>query len=550
MRIKAPSTIRSSESWPPSIVPVLQWRQQQLIRMMNDATLIVGAMAYYRTRPIDFINHWVDTYDPRNVANGRPARVPFRMFQRQADLIMFLQALIEGEESGLIEKCRDMGATWACVAFSVWLFLFSPGSSIGWGSRKEMYVDRLGDPDSIFEKIRMVIDGLPWWFLPEGFGRDNMHYMKITNPVTGSTITGEAGRNIGRGGRKSIYFKDESAHYEHPESIEAALGDNTRVQVDISSVNGPGNVFHRRRENATEWTGGKVKKGEVNLLIMDWRDHPAKDDDWYETRRKRAEEDGLLHVFEREVNRNYYAAVEGIIIPADWVKSAIDAHKELDWVKVSGGIFLGVDVADEGGDLNAVTVRRGPLLLNAKQRGEGDVGETTRWAMEECEGYRTVSVQYDSIGVGAGVKSEANRLRRENLISKGVTFSPWNAGANPLNPDEHLDPDDPETPLIRDFYSNLKAQGWWELRRRFERTHLAVTKGLRYNPDDMVFIPGDLPFLRQLEKELSQATIARTANMKLKVNKAPEGTKSPNLADAMVMCYWPAGLDSYSLENV
>ena len=28
--------------------------------------------------------------------------------------------------------------------------------------------------------------------------------------------------SIGRGGRKLIYFKDESAHYEHPEMIEAA----------------------------------------------------------------------------------------------------------------------------------------------------------------------------------------------------------------------------------------------------------------------------------------------------------------------------------------
>jgi phage terminase large subunit len=27
--------------------------------------------------------------------------------------------------------------------------------------------------------------------------------------------------------------------------------------------------------------------------------------------------------------------------------------------------------------------------------------------------------------------------------------------------------------------------------------------------------------------------------MKLVIDKKPEGTRSPNLADAVVMCYWP-----------
>jgi hypothetical protein len=63
--------------------------------------------------------------------------------------------------------------------------------------------------------------------------------------IVPSTATGEAGDNIGRGGRTLGYFKDESAHYEHRDLIEAALGDNTNVQIDISSVNGLGNVFHR-----------------------------------------------------------------------------------------------------------------------------------------------------------------------------------------------------------------------------------------------------------------------------------------------------------------
>lgn len=548
--MQPPCTVRANDVWPVEIVPVLQWRQRQLRTIGDDPKLQYGAICYYSSRPVEFVNHWVDTYDPRNLSVGRPARIPFVLFERQEQLIRFFLACIRGQESGIVEKCRDMGATWAAVGFTAWLFLFWPGASIGWGSRKEMLVDRLGDPDSIFEKIRMVVGGLPRFFLPAGFDpKQHSHYMRIVNPENKSTITGEAGTNIGRGGRKTIYFKDESAHYERPEQVEAALGDNTRVQIDISSVNGPMNVFHRKRENAREWDGGEVEPGQVSLFVMDWSDHPGKNRAWYEERRARAVADGLLHVFEQEVNRNYYAAVEGTIIDPEWFDSCVGAHEKLN-IEVSGATVAALDVADEGGDRNAMAIRRGILLRSANDWSQGNTGETTRRAASELEGLGEVSVQYDCIGVGAGVKSEAARLMSEGLMPKGLRFVPWNAGARVERPDEHLDPDDHETPLNRDFFLNLIAQAWWELRRRMERTHRAVTEGLEFDADQMMSIDPGMKNLRGLKKELCQPTMSRNASMKMRVNKKPEGSASPNRADAVVMCYFPLGLDSYSLENI
>jgi hypothetical protein len=45
----------------------------------------------------------------------------------------------------------------------------------------------------------------------------------------------------------------------------------------------------------------------------------------------------LLHVFAQEVDRDYAASVDRVIIPAKWLKAAIDAHIRLgfegrDWV--------------------------------------------------------------------------------------------------------------------------------------------------------------------------------------------------------------------------
>lgn len=528
------------EAWPPDYVAVFAWRQQQIRRMRSDPSLVVGAREYYRTRPVEFINHWCDTYDPRNAGGTLPARMPFRLFRRQRDMVLFLLDCLNGDASGLIEKARDMGATWVCCAFSVWLWLFWPGVAVGWGSRKEQLVDKLGDPDSIFEKMRMLINGLPREFLPVGFSpKDHATYMKFINPETGATITGEAGDNIGRGGRKRIYFKDESAHYERPEKIEAALADNTRVQIDISSVNGLGNVFHRRREAGVEWVEGRpVSKRCANVFVMDWRDHPAKSADWYAERKAKATADGLLHVFAQEVDRNYAAAVAGVIIPAEWVKSAIDAHVALGFGD-DGAWGAALDVSDGGGDRNALAVRKGSVLKSTDEWGEIDTGGTTRRAIDACRDLGAIAVQYDCIGVGAGVKAETNRLVSEDLMPRSLRLVPWNAASSPLDPDGHVIPDDANSPLNKDFFENLKAQGWWQLRLRFERTHRALTEGIVYSPSDMISLPSNLPQLRQIEKELSQPTRRQSGRLKMVVDKTPEGTRSPNVADAIMMAFWP-----------
>jgi phage terminase large subunit len=529
----------TAEAWPPDYVAAWQERQGRVLRLRANPSMVAGAAAYYRDRPAEWIEHWCDTYDPRNAGTGTPPRMPLIPFKRQRDLVQFLLACLRDEERGLIEKCRDMGATWICAAFSVWLWLYWPGSAVGWGSRKEQLVDKLGDPDSIFEKMRMIVMGLPREMWPRGFSEANMGYMKFVNPENGATITGEAGDNIGRGGRKLIYFKDESAHYERPEKIEAALGDTTRVQIDISSVNGLGNVFHRRREAGMDWApDAEIPRGTVRVFVMDWRDHPAKTQEWYDRRRAAAESDGLLHLFAQEVDRNYSAAVDGVIIPAEWVRAAIDAHVKLG-LDDSGPWVSALDVADGGGDRNAQVKRKGIVLRFADEWGDMDTAKTARRALGNCEGLGAVEVQYDCIGVGAGVKAEANSLQESGAMPKGIRFVPWNAGAGVQNPKARVIDRDKDSPLNEDFYANLKAQGWWELRQRFYRTFRAVTLGAEYDRDTLISIDSKLTQLRQIEKELSQATASKGARMKMVVNKSPDGTKSPNLADAIVMAYWP-----------
>lgn len=527
--------------WPFNYGREFQRRAAMIMNARRDSTTQSYLMAYYKTHPAQWIEDWCITYNPRN-APPVPKTMPFLLFARQREFVDFIIGCLKDRESGLVEKCRDIGATWICCGLSVWLWLFVEGSAVGWGSRKEILVDRLGIPDSIFEKIRMIVRELPKWMIPKGFTFYNHSlYMRLINPVTGSTISGEAGDNIGRGGRSMIYFKDESAHYEHPEMIEAALGDNTDVQIDISSVNGASNVFFRRRFSKLSelWTPEHTPaKGKLRVFVFDWRDHPGKSQEWYDLRKAKYDSEGLGHIFAQEVDRDYTSSVQGIIIPPKLVRAAIDAHKKLGFGE-DGERTAALDVADEGGDKNALTIRYGVILKEAKAWGQGDTRETAQEAVTQCQLHGVRELYYDAIGPGSGVKGETNRMQEENFLPENLRILPWMGSWSPIDPEGFLIPGDSQSPKNEDFFLNLKGQAWWRLRIRFEKTYRAVMHGALYPPDELISISSEIEDLEQLKRELSQATYIKNQVGKIVVDKTPEGSFSPNIADSVVMNYCP-----------
>lgn len=557
-------------TWPPDYKNIYRWRQwetdfldvyDQENNPGGDRKYpyeLLKAKSYYATRPVEFINHWLSTYDPRNAGLNKPAFMPFILFKRQVEFVKFIYECLENEQNGLVEKSRDMGATWLCAAISTHLWLFKKGVAIGWGSRKEELVDRIGDPDSILEKIRMSIMGVPL-FWPIGFEpKRHLSHMRLINPENQSTITGEIGDQIGRGGRKRIFFKDESAHYEHAIKIEAALSENTRCQIDISSVSGLGTVFHNKRDAGVEWTPTSgVTRGKTNVFIMDWSEHPEKNHDWYNERRSKFESEGMLHVFNQETGRDYAGAAEGVIIPSNWVISSLDAHKKLkDGYKLEeGGMSAGLDVADftETGDTNALSMRKGVVIKFLDEWGGHDTGQTTRKAIHAMRNFTPIECQYDAVGVGAGVKADYNRMVREKTLPKGIGFMPWNGGGSVLKPDEHVINNDKKTPLNKEYYQNLKAQAWLQIRFRFERTHRAITDNrFQWKAEDLIAIDTEeIPahLVNKLRKELSQATMVTSSTLKVLVDKKPEGMKSPNLAESVIMNFWPMPLTRFNIDS-
>ena len=528
------------EQWPPNYREVYAWRIETL-RLLTDPTQLASAKAYYKTRPGKFIMHWMDTYNPRK---AKDKWMPFVFFTRQEEFIKFLHEMRQTGESGLVEKCRDAGATWLACAYSMWSWIFVDDDAIGWGSRKQELVDKLGDASSIFEKMRLILRRLPVVFKPKKYSAT---FMRFVNNDNNSTVIGESGDNIGRGGRTAMYFKDEAAHFSRPELIEASLGDNTETQIDISSVNGLGNVFHRRADAAVEWKDGEeISSGTVRKFTIDWRDHPEKTQEWYDRRKAKYEREGMPHLFAQEVDRDYASSVTGAIIPYDWLTSCIDAHLKMDY-EPPNLWCAGLDVADDGIDRNALTVRQGIIWRRTHQWGDRDPARTCNTALGYVRMHKGIEVHYDSIGIGAGVKGEYNRLHDIDLkrIKEGekplltARFIAWNAGAGVVQPYARIIEDDEESLTNKDFFTNFKAQAWFALRTRVYKTWRFISEGVHCDAEDMISFDSKNPLLMQTLKELAQPVAVKSAGLKTMVDKQPDGMKSPDLADSGVMCFFP-----------
>lgn len=373
----------------PDYAPIYAERAQRLARLRTPGFDVAALKGFYTTHPAGFISDWGITFDPRNVERGLPALVPFVLFPRQVQFIEWLHARWLCREDGLAEKSRDMGVSWLCVAFAVWMWTFHKGSVVGFGSRKEDYVDKIGDPKSLFWKAREFIGYLPAEFQPEGFEqRKHAPYMRIINPANGSAIVGESGDNIGRGNRTSIYFKDESAFYERPDAIDAALSQTANCKIDVSTPNGAGNPFYRKRH------GGKVP-----VFVFDWHDDPRKNDAWYQR------QCDMLDpvIVAQEIDRNYESSVANAFIPGELVKAA-QQRGPAD-VRPVGGLRVGIDVARFGDDKSVITFRRGRVLLRQVVLAKLDTAQVAGMARSEINAYGETPEQIavDTIGVGAGV---------------------------------------------------------------------------------------------------------------------------------------------------
>jgi hypothetical protein len=478
----------------PDYTEVYKDRVKNLTNIRKNPEILGGLKEFFKTHPIEFIESFGMTFDPRNVERDLPATVPFVLFDRQVEFIDWVVDRWRGREDGVAEKSRDMGVSWLCVAVSVWMWLFHKGVVVGFGSRKEPYVDDLNNPNALFWKIRQFVSYLPPELQPAGWDeRKHAPFMRIINPENGSAIVGEAGDNIGRGGRTSIYFVDEAAFIERADAVDAALSQTSNCKIYVSTPNGAGNVFYRKRHS-----------GKLPVFSFDWKQDPRKDQAWYD--RQCATLDPV--VVAQEIDRNYEGSVSNAFVPSELVLAA-QARGPAD-VIASGGLRVGVDVARFGDDKTVITFRRGRVCLKQVVLSQLDVAQVAARTKSEISAYgeRPEQIAVDTIGIGAGV---ADMLRGwfpdkhdRNTGKKTQTVVDVNASLRMQNGEDY----------------NLRAFMWREMREWLKTASIPNDQDLKT----------DLTALRYL---------FRGGEMLLesKDDAKRRGVKSPDRGDSLALTF-------------
>ncbi len=455
-------------------------------------------------------NDFVWTYNPNDL--DLPDK-PFVLFERQAQLMRWVESIISRHEEGILEKSREIGASWCMAMFALHRWLFAPGFRTTFGSFKEQKVDRRGDADSIFEKIRIAIDMLPSWMRPDGYKpSEHDNYMRLLNPENGNQIIGEVGENMGRGGRSSLFVLDEGAFIEHARVVNRAISRNAeaRIWASTPSPSGMASVFYEKRQRS-------LARDPSLVFRFHWSDDPRKTEEWASA--TKAQMDAEDWAAEQEID--YSGATERALVRASWVEAAQRLWRETDHQLVTGDCVAGFDPG-AGKAESSLIVRRGPLVFKPTAWRDPDAVDSSGKALEATLLLGATKINYDATGVGFAQGS----IMRQSADSYGLEIRGVNVGQPPP---KNVRLGDGKT--ADQVFLNLKAYGWWIIRERLKKAW-ELMEGIEEHPlDECLLLPSD----QVLAAQLCQPTWSKNLSGKRQVDKTPPGTKSPDRADSLML---------------
>jgi phage terminase large subunit len=237
-----------------------------------------------------------------------------------------------------------------------------------------------------------------------------------------------------------------------------------------------------------------------------------------------------------------YADYQDSIIKPEWFDAAVGANIKLGF-KPLGIKSQGFDLADTG-DAKVTIHRHGSHVSNGERWLWGELPEAIDNAFKNAENDKDEFLVYDAVGMGASMKVYLANV----TTNKSIKVIPFNGALKGMaldNPEELYPksdkvPDKDKKPN-KEVFLNKRSQYYIYLADRFEATYNAIEKGIYTDPDQLISIDPELEDIDILKSELIKVKKVRTNNsfiqIQSKKDAIKEGIKSPNMADALCMCF-------------
>lgn len=212
------------------------------------------------------------------------------------------------------------------------------------------------------------------------------------------------------------------------------------------------------------------------------------------------------------------------VIPLAWLRKCVDAHKKLKYG--ASYEYIGFDVADTGEDHCALAHIRGALVHSVLEFDSDYISRSVDFVHRYAQEHNILRVYYDASGIGAGAKSDFNRIN-DRQYSVEAFLGAAKVGGGDICYTGSI--------KNKDYFRNKKAQAWWSVRQRAENT-LRLLDGDKIDPAKCLFLSSNIKELDRVMLELAQASYKHDDG-KLIVDKQPNDEASPNCADAIVMAF-------------
>lgn len=241
------------------------------------------------------------------------------------------------------------------------------------------------------------------------------------------------------------------------------------------------------------------------------------------------------------------------VINLNYILASIDAHKRIAaldagkpnprvW-ELAGPKRLGFDIADDGGDTNAVVEAHGNIATYCEEwEGLEDQLLNSSSRVYNLAVERGADITFDTIGVGANAGPKFKELNESRKLS--IKYEAFNAGGGIENPDAVFMKLPHTVIKNKDHFANIKAQKWAEVAERFRKTYEVMEQGASHPVDELISIDTSTfpeKLLGKLKQELSVPKKDLDGNGRFKVESKKDlkarGIKSPNIADAFIMAF-------------
>ena len=237
----------------------------------------------------------------------------------------------------------------------------------------------------------------------------------------------------------------------------------------------------------------------------------------------------------------YSDSIDNALIKPDWLDACIDAHEKLGF-KPQGVEIVAHDPSDNGPDPKGLAYRHGSVIVDVKEKHDGDVNEGNDWALGYAISNKVDHYVWDVGGMGITLKRDVDNA----LNGKKINAIMFNGGEGVSMPNAIYMPTDNDSfakqKTNAEVFRNKRSQMYGILRNRVYNTYMAVVHGRKVvDESELISFSSKIDCWTQLRAELSRLPLVDNNNGYIQIMskkdmiKPPLSIPSPNLADSVMM---------------